>query len=184
MGNSIRYDSPTVARAFAVEKHGKQRYGNQPYSFHLDSAVRELENHILTLPALRFHDHGIIRAATYLHDVLEDTDTSVIQLAANFTSPVVELVQAVSDGPGKNRKERKFYVYQAIKRVGVAALAVKLADRLANAQACGLSKDRNSMLDMYRKEQPGFELALGCNELNGFSSVFEKIRDYLGMAQA
>ncbi len=179
--NTIRYEHPEVARAYAIEKHGRQKYGSQPYSFHLDSAVEQLKDHILTLPALRFHNHDILVSATFLHDVIEDTGTSLIQLAATFTGPIVDLVEAVTDGPGKNRKERKFYVYQAIKKVGPAALAVKLADRLANSEACGLAKGESPMLSMYRKEQASFEHQLSCNEMPGFSSVFDRIRANLGM---
>jgi len=183
MANTIRYVSREVAREYAKDKHGKQKYGNQPYVYHLDLAVAELEDYILPLPALRFYDHEVLIAATYLHDVLEDTETSAVQLAATFVAPVVELVQAVSDGPGKNRKERKAGVYAAIRRTGIAALAVKCGDRLANTKVCGLSKDPNNfMLKMYRKEQIGFEEELDAVASgNGWGPVFSKIHEYLGM---
>jgi (p)ppGpp synthase/HD superfamily hydrolase len=181
---------PEVARWFAAMKHkGGKKYGQQPYTFHLESAVEQLKEHILPLPALRFHDHDVIICATYLHDVIEDCGVTSAELDEVFCGPVVELVQAVTDGPGKNRKERKQKVYQEIRIVGPAALAVKCADRLANALSAGLTKDEDAgMLQMYRKEQPTFEMELTAsirgsgNFIPGFHSVMQKIRDYLGMS--
>lgn len=190
---------PEVARWFAVAKHGDQMYGQHPYSFHLDDAVNELYDHVLELPALRYFDRDVIVCATYLHDVLEDTGTSVVEMDRLFDARVSDLVRAVTDGPGKNRKERKAGVYKAIRQVGPAALAVKLADRLGNAKTAGLAKDPNSsMLQMYRKEQIAFEQEL-CSDvlkndngvgavcyldniaLKGFGPAFLKIREYLGL---
>lgn len=172
---------PEVARWFATAKHAGQLYGQQPYTYHLEEAVEQLKAYVLDLPVLRFYDHDVIECATWLHDVIEDTGTSAAELDELFCGPVVELVQAVTDGPGKNRKERKAGVYIAIKRVGPGALAVKLADRLANSLTCGLVKGESDLLRMYRKEQEGFELALDCLELDGFGTVFTKIREHLGM---
>ncbi len=174
-----REKSPAVAEWFAATKHGDQKYGNQPYTYHLEEAVTQLQAHVLTLPALKFYDQDILVSATWLHDVVEDTGTLPSQLEGLFCPAIVELVLAVTDGPGKNRKERKSKTYEQIRAVGPAALAVKLADRLANALVCGLSKDSNSMLEMYRKEQAQFQLEL---EMPGFEPAFQKIRDYLAMS--
>jgi (p)ppGpp synthase/HD superfamily hydrolase len=177
---------PEVAFWYASAKHAGQMYGQQPYAYHLKSAVQELRDHILPLPALRFYDHDVIVCATFLHDVIEDTGTTAIELEALFAPQVVELVQAVTDGPGKNRRERKAHVYEAIRQIGRAALAVKLADRLANSLAAGLAKGESDMLKMYRKEQPHFEDQLrpfnGTTvSLSGFGPAFAKVREYLGM---
>jgi (p)ppGpp synthase/HD superfamily hydrolase len=171
---------PQVAKWFAATKHFGQSYGQQPYTYHLEQAVQQLDSHILGLPVLRFHDHDVIVCATWLHDVIEDTETQKSELGDLFCGSVVELVHAVTDGEGRNRAERKQRVYEEIRMSGPAALAVKLADRLANALACGLSKDPNAgMLQMYRKEQTKFEQELGV--IGGFSSVFATIRRYLGI---
>lgn len=179
---------PNVARWYAIAKHGDQKYGQHPYWHHLDGAVVELYHHVLDLPVLRYYDHDTIVCATYLHDVLEDTKTTVEEMDKLFDERITSLVRAVTDGPGKNRKEKKAHVYQAIQNIGPAALAVKLADRLTNAKAAGLSKDPNSsMLLMYRKEQQGFEAALRPfagdvrHPLDGFGPAFAKIREYLGL---
>jgi (p)ppGpp synthase/HD superfamily hydrolase len=169
-----------VARWFAIAKHGNQLYGQHPYSYHIDDAVHELLDHVIELPALRYYDHDVIICATYLHDVLEDTQTSVTEMDALFDDRVSSLVRAVTDGPGKNRKERKAGVYQAIRQVGPAALAVKLSDRLSNAKTSGLAKGESDMLKMYRKEQSDFEWELRRHFI-GFDRPFDKIREYLGI---
>ena len=177
----------STARWFAIAKHGNQLYGQQPYSYHLSDAVNELMDHVLDLPALKFYDHQIIICATYLHDVLEDTECTAEEMRELFDDQIVELVQCVTDGPGKNRKERKAHVYAAIRATGPAALAVKLADRLSNAKTSGLAKGESDMLKMYRKEQPDFEnqfdpsFTPAANKLYGFLPAYRKIRSYLGM---
>ena len=162
----------TTARWFAIAKHAGQKYGQHPYSYHLDDAVNELIDHVLDLPALKFYDHDLIICATYLHDVLEDTSTTSEEMFGLFDRRIVELVQAVTDGPGKNRAERKKGVYAAIRTKGPAALAVKLADRLANTKTCGLSKDESEMLKMYRREQTDFDWELR----RPFAGVIRRVR--------
>jgi len=180
--------NPDVARWYASAAHNRvgKKYGNQPYTYHLQQAVEQLYEHVLVLPVLRCHDHDFIVCATWLHDVIEDTGTTADELGRLFCDQVVELVEAVTDGPGKNRKEKKAHVYVNIRAQGPAALAVKLADRLANSLACGLAKDPDaSMLSMYRKEQYVFEQELWVMAVGtGFGPVFQQIRKNLGMEEA
>jgi (p)ppGpp synthase/HD superfamily hydrolase len=171
---------PQTAAWYAAQKHSAQKYGQQPYTVHLEMALHELETHILPLSGMRFYHHDIIRCAVWLHDVVEDTGTSIFELGTLFDPRVVELVDAVTDGPGKNRAERKAPMYVKVLNIGLPAIAVKLADRMANAKACSLSKDTNRMLEMYRKEQPGFEARVRVNfELQ---PAWETLRGYLGLA--
>lgn len=173
---------PCIARWYASTKHAAQKYGLQPYSFHLQAAVTELNN-CLRLPAFRYYDHDLIYCATWLHDVVEDTGTSLNELGELFDQRVVELVAAVTDGEGTNRYERKAGVYAKIRKVGLPALAVKLADRLANSMACGLPKEKSSMLDMYQKEEAKFEEELRIPELkcDDLEVVWKLLRCYLGL---
>lgn len=172
---------PKIAERYAADKHRAQRYGNQPFEFHLRVASRELEDRILPLAAMRFYDRDIIRCAVWLHDVVEDTDTTIFELSNVFDPRVVELVDAVSDGPGENRAERKKPMYEKVRGLGLPAVAVKLADRLANSLACGLSKERSRMLDMYQKEQEHFEAQLRPVGGPGLDAVWDALHSYLGM---
>jgi (p)ppGpp synthase/HD superfamily hydrolase len=176
----ITTTSPVTASWFAAEKHKGQKYGNLPYIYHLVQAVSCLENSILSLPALRFYDHDVLRSAVWLHDVVEDTETSIFELSKLFDPRVVELVDAVTDGPGKNRSERKAPMYRKVRAIGTPALAVKLADRLANALVCGLSKEKGRMLEMYQKEQHHFEEELRSID-PGLIPAWNELRHHLGL---
>jgi len=77
------------------------------------------------------------------------------EMIAVFTNErVAALVDAVSDGQGANRKERKERPYALIPTVPDAIL-LKLADRIANLEN-GYASESN-LIAMYTKEQPYFE---------------------------
>jgi (p)ppGpp synthase/HD superfamily hydrolase len=89
--------------------------------------------------------------SAYLHDVVEDTGTPISVIEAMFGTKVKELVWAVSDGPGENRKARKLETYKKI-RATPGATQLKLADRIANVENC-LRTGETRLLTMYKKEQ-------------------------------
>jgi (p)ppGpp synthase/HD superfamily hydrolase len=138
------------ARRFAVKAHGTQMYGDKPYVAHIDHVVRVLVSFGYS------GDH--ILAAGYLHDVLEDTHVTCEDLAREFPASAVKLVFAVTDEPGRNRKERKAKTYPKIVAAGDAAVAIKLADRIANVQAAIKAGSRH--VEMYRNEHSAFRAAL------------------------
>lgn len=134
-------------REFAKSKHRDQKYGDKPYISHLDSVVRVLEN-------FGYGDNYYLVAAAYLHDVLEDTDTTFEELA-KIDRFVAEIVLAVTDEPGENRKERKAKTYPKIKGNTFATI-IKLADRIANVSNAINVNDKPGMFEMYKKEHAAF----------------------------
>jgi (p)ppGpp synthase/HD superfamily hydrolase len=146
------------ARLFATIVHGAQLYGGQPYMVHTHAVVRTLE---------RFgHDSKFMKACGYLHDTIEDTeeytqDEIKLAIIELFGNPVYDVVYAVTNEPGKNRKEKALKTYPKIAANGLAQ-AVKLADRITNHENCILTD--NQKLDMYRKEYPAFRDALNAGE--------------------
>jgi (p)ppGpp synthase/HD superfamily hydrolase len=146
------------AKTIAIAAHSGQTYGAFPYSIHL-AAVEEV------ISRFGFGHDTELRAAAWLHDVLEDTDLNIETLRMEFGDRVAEAVFAVTDGEGANRKERKAQVYAKIRANGDDALIVKLADRIANVEAGG-------KVDMYRKEQDTFN-----NELYTINTFNGKIVD-------
>lgn len=88
----------TRAAVFAAEKHRNQKYGNRPYFNHLEQVVTTLERFRISNPHLL--------AAGFLHDVIEDTDASYNDVKKVTNTVVAELVYAVTDELGRNRKER------------------------------------------------------------------------------
>ena len=144
------------ARDFAIESHGGQRYGDQPYSVHLAAVcgiVRALVG-----------GERVLEEVAWLHDVLEDTSITASELRRRFGDVVTAAVVLVSDPPGPDRRTRKQALHRQLAAVdgrepaGRAALIVKAADRLANARASSASSPQ--LLAMYRAEHPEFRRAV------------------------
>jgi hypothetical protein len=133
------------ARAFALARHGEQRYGDEPYIVHL-TAVRQV--------CADFEVGGDIAVAAWLHDTVEDTDTDCSELEARFGVHVADLVWAVT-GVGKTRVDRVRDMLRKIRRAGRDAVKLKLADRIANVEASVAGGGKTAaLLAMYREEQP------------------------------
>jgi guanosine-3',5'-bis(diphosphate) 3'-pyrophosphohydrolase len=142
--------SPAIerARAFAIKAHADQQYGSHPYSYHLDAVATLLTS---------FGEQAQI--AAYLHDVVEDTDVPIAEIAATFGHQVADCVAVVTDEPGENRRARKSTTNAKLSATSNSlALMVKAADRLANlmeSQRCPAS----GKLAMYRREHEAFRKA-------------------------
>jgi len=139
------------AREFAIRRHGGQKYGKHPYSVHLD-AVANI--------SLDYGDDAV--AIAYLHDVVEDTDTTLNEIEAEFGLFISQCVSLLTDEPGVNRKERKAKTYEKMTNVSgefKLALIVKTADRLANIRAC-VAQNNRGLFRMYTKEHSVFKQAV------------------------
>jgi len=138
------------ARAFAIAAHGEQKYGDHPYSYHLDA--------VAAIAALYGDEAAVV---AYLHDTVEDTDATLAEIENQFGSKVAACVALLTDEPGANRKERKAKTYAKLGQVSgptELALLVKVADRLANVRAC-VQDQRTSLREVYRSEQTAFKQA-------------------------
>jgi (p)ppGpp synthase/HD superfamily hydrolase len=147
------------ARDFAIKAHGSQMYGSLPYVTHLDDAHKWMEWLLVHCQPFKFYSKKVALSSAYLHDVLEDTAVTPAELSEEFGADMCYLIQAVTDEPGKNRKERKLLTYPKTLRAGPLAVGLKLCDRMGNTEACRRSKD-DAMYRMYHKEYPGFRAAL------------------------
>lgn len=138
------------AKAFAIKSHGDQQYDGKSYSVHLDA---------VELVLIEFnHVTSILRAGAWLHDVLEDTDVTLLELEMEFPGYVALIVEAVTSEPGKNRRERNIKTYPKIEKY-LEAIILKLADRIANVRNC-INTRNAGLLAMYKKEYSDFRLAL------------------------
>ena len=147
------------AKSIATSAHEGQRYGAGPYTDHLAAVEQVL------IEFGHGEDHEL-RAAAWLHDVLEDTGTTTFDLIANgIPIRVIVLVDAVTDQSGKNRAERHLLTYPRIALIP-DAVTLKLADRLANVRASATER-RPELLNMYAQEHPEFIAAMpyrACDE--------------------
>jgi (p)ppGpp synthase/HD superfamily hydrolase len=90
---------------------------------------------------------------------------------------VVDIVYAVTNDKGKNRKERAGDNYYEGIRNTPGAVFVKLCDRIANVQYGKMTKSR--MFEMYEKENPEFIRQLGydMNEYNVYGDMFHYLNN-------
>jgi (p)ppGpp synthase/HD superfamily hydrolase len=140
------------ARLFAIKAHGDQKYGEHPYIYHLESVAAVLIEHELD------GDQEAVLVSGWLHDVIEDTGTTFEQVFEEFGRVVARIVFACTDEPGKNRRERHERTYPKLKAAGREAIAVKLADRIANVRHS--AQHNHGMLKMYQREYAEFKKAL------------------------
>lgn len=134
------------AREFVISAHGRQKYGNRPYIYHLDMTW-EIAN--------EFNLSSDVQVACYLHDVLEDTDVKFEEIWDEFGWEVAQLVFLVTDEWGRNRRERKDKTIPKI-RSNENAVQIKLCDRIANIKSCMLDGNK-SLLKMYVDEDSHFQ---------------------------
>ncbi|MEG5236934.1 HD domain-containing protein [Microcoleus sp. AT9b-C3] len=139
-----------TAKEFAIAKHGNQKYGEHPYSYHLAQVSQVLSE-------FGYGGDEAIAAAGLLHDTLEDTPTTYEMLVSEFGKETADIVWAVTSEPGENRVER--FRKTALKiQSNKKALIVKLADRIANTEASFQSNLK--LYKMYLKEFPLFKQLL------------------------
>lgn len=152
-------DALTSAKNFATRLHvmeNRQWYGNVvPHTHHLADVERVL---------LRFGwTHMPLRVASWLHDIVEDTrgkdnEVKSRDIEELYGEEVGGLVEAVTDEDGPNRKARKALTYPKTRAAGIHAIALKLADRIANVEF-GIESG-SGHLKMYKKEYPDFRHGL------------------------
>jgi (p)ppGpp synthase/HD superfamily hydrolase len=121
--------SELIARALAkaTEAHAGQTRngsGGLPYIEHPRMVAA-------TLAARDYSDATL--AAALLHDVVEDSDTTVEELRAEFGDEVADLVAALSDDESiESYRDRKDEHRKRVAEVDGDALAIYAADKLAN----------------------------------------------------
>ena len=130
------------AQQFAISKHGDQQYGVHPYSYHLNYVVNILTEYV-------YAEDDVIISAGWLHDTIEDTDTTHAMLVLEFGKEIADIVWSVSSEPGENRQAK--FRNTAPKIISnKKALIVKLADRIANTEASLANNPK--LYQMYVKE--------------------------------
>lgn len=142
-----------VARGLALEAHGDQKYGDHPYTKHLQDVAEIVKPYGKT---------AVIVA--YLHDVVEDTKVTDAEIVELFGERIADHVKMLTDEQGKNRKERKErtnskFAYSGSDVVYRIARIVKAADRLANVRF-SIETKNSDKLGMYMNEYPAFRTAV------------------------
>lgn len=141
------------AKEFAIRAHGDQKYGlDEPYAVHLEN-VRDI---LVEFGLEDYKGRNDYLVSAWLHDVLEDTETSQEFLQQTFGTEATAMVWAVT-GRGKNRRERNEDAYR--KMIAYPdAIPLKLADRLSNGR--NSKRDKLDFYKMYKDEYPVFRQRL------------------------
>ena len=180
------------AEEIASQWHRHQTYGSdRPYIVHPRKVVRILSDYGF--------DSDVMRAAGWLHDVLEDClpELTLPQRASLLVRSLMpeegdhddvlnvfrtaHLVLAVTNRPGGNRKARHALTYPCTRAAGVDAVALKLADRLANVKDA--SSREPKLLKMYQKEHVVFFDSLFFPHAD-LLPMWKKVNHLLGMTHS
>ena len=123
-------ESPEEALKYATKAHaGQTRSGGDPYISH---PVR-VANHIKQYK--QSHNLDALISAAYLHDTIEDTDTTHEALHDLFGGLVASLVKELTSDPEQIKKMGKAaYLSHKMAAMSSYALVIKLADRLDNVK--------------------------------------------------
>jgi guanosine-3',5'-bis(diphosphate) 3'-pyrophosphohydrolase len=116
------------ALAFAAHKHRDQR--------RKDAEASPYINHPIALAEILAGEGGVtdaeVLAAALLHDTIEDTDTSLEELRAEFGERIAAMVAEVTDDKSLPKAERKRLQIVHAAGVSPGAKLVKLADKICN----------------------------------------------------
>ena len=137
-----------------------------PYEFHLRMVVQVAND--FTHLVYQFAEGDAdsvwedIEKACWGHDLIEDTRTSYNDIRMFSNHRVADIIYAVTNEKGKNRKERANHKYYEGICNTEGAVFVKLCDRIANVQYSKLTK--SSMFEMYKSENKYFTTMLDRKE--------------------
>jgi (p)ppGpp synthase/HD superfamily hydrolase len=110
-----------LAKALAFHYHKDQKYGNNPYTVHLNDVVNNCR--------MYYGDDETILCVAYLHDILEDTDVPASAVYDLFGSEIFDSVCHLTKYP--NLKTSYDQYIERVKSNEIA-LKVKYCDTLAN----------------------------------------------------
>jgi guanosine-3',5'-bis(diphosphate) 3'-pyrophosphohydrolase len=115
------------AVAFAAEKHRGQfsKKNPDPYIYHPISVATVI------VQIGQIQDLGVLQAAL-LHDVLEDTATSLREIVDQFGEAVASNVAEVTDDMSLSRDERRRSQLEAAPRLSRPAKQIRIADKICN----------------------------------------------------
>jgi guanosine-3',5'-bis(diphosphate) 3'-pyrophosphohydrolase len=116
------------AAAFAADRHRNQR--------RKDAEASPYINHPLAVAAILADEAGVTDAtvlcAALLHDTVEDTQTSIDEIAERFGPEIAAVVAEVTDDKSLPPAERKRLQVEKAHAKSDAAKLVKIADKTAN----------------------------------------------------
>ena len=178
--------------AFQIHDDVNQKYDHVlPYGFHL-KMVASFVSRYGYLVAESEADILVLYGSAYLHDTIEDarmTYNDIVKFIDDFRvgslvlpeeikrkleEQVSEIVYALTNEKGRNRKERANETYYKGIRDTRFASFIKMCDRLANIQYTMMFVFANRMLEVYRREYPEFIRSISEGSVTPIPDVMKK----------
>lgn len=168
---------------FAARQHVAQRRkgaAGEPYINHLCEVAAILSETVGT-------DDAVLLIAAILHDVVEDTDATIDDVAALFGNEVAQVVAQVTDDKSLSRDARKALQIEKAPMLSVPARLLKIADKTSNLRGIVASPPQD-WTDQRKKEYVLWAEAVvaGCRGLSAplevaFDEASAQARRLLGM---
>jgi (p)ppGpp synthase/HD superfamily hydrolase len=112
-----------------------------------------------------------LKYAAFGHDLIEDTRVTYNDVKEKMGEEVADIIYALTNEKGKNRKERGNEKYYEGIRNTKGAVFIKLCDRIANVQYSKMTGSR--MFEMYKKENINFMVSLGREVGNAYEDMYQ-----------
>lgn len=156
-----------TALAFAADKHKNQR--------RKDAEASPYINHPIALANVLLNEAGVedprVLIAAVLHDTIEETDTTELELVKHFGKDVADIVLEVTDDKTLPKADRKRLQIEHAANISQRAKLIKLADKICNLRDIAASPpadwsdDRKreyfdwakAVVDAQRGAHPGLE---------------------------
>lgn len=154
----------SVAYNLAKERHKGQKYGYADYfDFHIEGVYRLCKESLRSIGISPVSELGfIILSVAYLHDILEDTNTTEDELMSLFGGIVTDAVRAIS------KEDNEIYdEYLTRVKSNPISLIVKICDVEFNLDKTNKSLEVDSTNKRMLKLKTKYEKAQKYLKLNG-----------------
>ena len=147
---------------FAAAAHGNQvDAAGQPYIDHLREVARRVSVMLADIGTpIPLKERVAIRQAAILHDTIEDTNVTAVELEDKFGRRVTEIVQAVTRPNDLTYQE---WIERIVASGDVGAMLVKLADNQHNAdpvRVAALPPEKQGVTKRYTRSMATLQAGL------------------------
>lgn len=163
-----------AAAEFAAGKHRDQR--------RKDEAASPYINHPLAVAAALARngvDEIVPLCAAILHDTIEDTETTVDELRAEFGDEITGVVLEVTDDKSLPKQERKDLQVEHAPGMSTGAKLVKIGDKICNVKDVGMNPPPDWDLDRRHAYLDWTErVVAGCRGVNAsLEAEYDRVLD-------
>lgn len=163
-----------IAKQYAIACHNgtNHKYGDKDYTTHLQMVVLNAVKYIYYVEE-EGNYRDVVLAACWLHDVIEDCRVTYNDVRGWVGGACADIVYALTNEKGKNRKERANEKYYQGIRDNHLAVFVKLCDRISNFEYSLMTQ--STMAKMYSRENNDFCSSLS-DGTDRYQNMFKRLQ--------